>query len=158
MTGARTRPRPHIIDVREARARARHRLRSSDSAAVPLRRCPPIHMVIVGPLRYLTFIKCTASDPFRLSVRLQEFLSQPVHAYHATNALLCRSPVCVSPLPRPRKLTPEPLARRPRRARARRRTREGSRYIRISGLLNGRLFAKIYRNRAKERSLPADTR
>lgn len=40
-------------------------------------RCSPIHMVIAP--RYSAFIKCTASDPFRLSARLQEFLSHPSH-------------------------------------------------------------------------------
>lgn len=69
------------------RASARTRLRN-DSMAVSFGWCPPsIHMVIVGPLRYLTFIKCTASDPFRLSVRPQEFLS---HSPWTTRLMLRR--------------------------------------------------------------------
>lgn len=54
-------------------------LRNDSTTVFLFGRCPLIHMVIVGPVRYLAFIKCTASDPFRLSVRLQESLSHPIH-------------------------------------------------------------------------------
>lgn len=47
-------------------------------------RYPPIHMIITGPRNVIlsAFIKCTTSDPFRLSVLFQEFLS---HSKSTTN-------------------------------------------------------------------------